>query len=273
MTARSEPYEGRAIKGFAGDLTAWRQQMGLTKADLAARLGYDASLVGQFEACKNIPSRDFAEDCDSFFHTPGSFVRHWEAIEEERGQELLPPGFPDFVTRECAATWMYVFEPAVLTGLFQTPDYARAVLEVSYGSEEIERLIETRMSRQRILVRKHPPQVVVVFEESAIRRMVGSAENMRTQYRRLIEIAELPNVTLYVIPASKGAHAGLPGAFTILGFAEDPEVVYTEGYLGGQFNEDRCSVQQYRLIFDLIRGAAMSADGSLGFLYDAVESL
>ncbi|WP_051468105.1 helix-turn-helix domain-containing protein [Actinomadura oligospora] len=273
MTASKEPYEGRAIRAFAGDLTAWRVQRGLNKVELAERLGYDASLIGQIEACKNIPSQKFAEDCDTFFSCAGSFARRWDQIEEERALHLLPPGFTDYMQREASATKLYLFEQNVITGIFQTPEYAQALLSIGRTQEEAEPLVAKRMARQQLLTRDRPPRIVVVFDEGAIRRMVGGREVMRQQYRRLIEIAKMPNVTLHIIPREKGAHAGLAGAFFILGFEKGPDVVYTEGHVGGYMTEHRPVVQEYQVRYDLIRGAALSADETLKLLYAALENL
>ncbi|MEV4254283.1 helix-turn-helix transcriptional regulator [Spirillospora sp. NPDC049652] len=273
MTASKEPYEGRAIRAFAGDLTAWRVQRGLNKVELAERLGYDASLIGQLEACRNIPSQKFAEDCDTFFSCAGSFARRWEEIEEERDLHLLPPGFPEFLKREAQASVMHLFEPTMITGLFQTPEYAYEIMKVSYGPAEAKKLVETRMSRSEILVRKKPPKIIAVFDEMAIRRCVGGAGVMRGQYERLMEIGEMYNVSLQVVPFSEGAYLGLLGAFSVLEFEGRPDLVYTEDYAGGFFTGTKTTVQEYRVSFDMIRGAAKSTTGTLSFLHEALEAL
>ncbi|MFC4911042.1 helix-turn-helix domain-containing protein [Actinomadura gamaensis] len=272
MTASREPYEGRAIKGFASDLTAWRKQMGLTKSELAARLGYDASLVGQVEACKNIPSRDFAEDCDSFFHAPGTFVRRWQEIGEERDLSLLPPGFQRFLRVESKATVRHIFEVNVITGLLQTPEYAYETVKPGYSSDEAEALVATRMARGKLLLQKSPPNVIVVLDESALRRRLGNDGVMRGQYRHLLDLAGLPNVTLHIVPADAGYYPGIMGPFYLLGFPDRPHMVYTEGHVGGNLTEHRPTVQQYQLNFDLIRGVALSARESLKLVREAWEA-
>lgn len=128
-----------------------------------------------------------------------------------------------------------------------------------------------RIDRQAILTRKTPVNIVAVFDEVAIRRAIGGPEVMRGQYRRLIEVDDLHNLTLHIIPSSAGAYAGIMGAFFILGFDDAPDLVYTEGHVGGQITEHRPTVQEYRLRYDLIKGAAMSADESRKLLRAALE--
>ncbi|MCW2862224.1 MAG: Helix-turn-helix protein [Actinoallomurus sp.] len=82
MVAQRDPYEFPAIRAFAAELAAWRGV--LSKVELAETLGYTPQLIGQLEAGKNIPSRKFAEDVDTYFTTNGLFVRLWKLITETR---------------------------------------------------------------------------------------------------------------------------------------------------------------------------------------------
>jgi hypothetical protein len=268
MVAQRDPYEFPAIRAFAAELAAWRGE--LSKVELAETLGYTPQLIGQLEAGKNIPSRKFAEDVDTYFTTNGLFVRLWKLITETRHLAAFPPGFPDFVALEAQASMMYVFEPSVITGLFQSRDYAYDVMKSGRSPEEIEQLVAKRMERQEILDRPRPPRIVAVFDELAIQRLIGGREVMRGQIERLVEVAEQPNITLQIVPKSKGSYAGLMGAFTIMGFDDAPDVVYIEGHIGGQLIADGAIVREYTLRYDLIRGAAISADESLKLLRESL---
>ncbi|WP_433184085.1 helix-turn-helix domain-containing protein [Actinoallomurus sp. CA-150999] len=273
MVARRDPYESPAIRAFAAELEVWRRMAGLSKAELAEALGYTPQLIGQLEAGKNVPSKKFAEDTDTYFDTNGVFVRLWKLINDTRHLAVLPPGFSDYVARETEASTMHVFESSTVKGIFQTPDYAYEVLKPGRAEDEIDQLVAKRMERQEILRRPRPPRVVAVFDEGVIRRMIGGSQVMRGQIGHLIEEASQPHVTLQVVPSSTGAYAGLPGAFTILGFDDGASLVYTEGHLGGQLTGDGATVREYARIYDLIRGAAISADDSLKLLRDVLESL
>ncbi|GAB3280744.1 hypothetical protein GCM10027589_07790 [Actinocorallia lasiicapitis] len=138
---------------------------------------------------------------------------------------------------------------------------------------EIETLVNKRIGRQGILVGDAAPRIVAIFDEMVIRRMIGGPEDMKEQITRVMEIAEMPNVTLHVVPTGRRAHAGLSGSFTMLRTVGAPEMVYTEGYVGGTITDHPPTVETFRLSFDLIRGAAMSADDSLELLRTALEGL
>ncbi|GAA4614147.1 helix-turn-helix transcriptional regulator [Actinoallomurus liliacearum] len=273
MVARRDPYESPAIRAFAAELEAWRCDAGLSKVELAETLGYTPQLIGQLEAGKNIPSKKFAEDTDTYFKTNGLYVRLWKLINDTRHLAALPPGFSDYVARESEASMMHVFEPNMVKGLFQTPEYAYEVLRSGRTEEETEQLVAKRMERQETLRRPAPPRVVAILDEGVIRRVISDPQVMRGQICRLIEEAGQPHVTLQIVPSSAGAYPGLMGAFTILGFDDTPDLVYTEGHVGGQVIADGATVREYALRYDLIRGAAMSADESLKLLHEVLESL
>ncbi|MFI0367777.1 helix-turn-helix domain-containing protein [Actinomadura sp. 1N219] len=271
MPAQKEPHDEPAIRAFADELTAWRELAGLTKSKLAEDLGYSSTWISQVETAKAVPSRDFAENLDTYFKTNGVFVRHWKRIQEHRRYAALPPGFPEYVRNEAIASTAYIFNPLVIHGLFQTPEYAHEVLKSGRDKEEIEPLVAERMQRQSILTRLHPPRIIAIFDEWVLRRVLGNAEVMRNQYRRLIEEAERYNISIQIVPSTAGAYGGLMGAFTILEFHKKPAIVYTEGHIGGHLTDSEATVQEYRIRFDLIRSAAKSADDSLKLLNDAVE--
>lgn len=271
MGAQKEPHDAPAVLAFAEEVTAWREHAGLKKVELAQVLGYTPQWISQIETAKTVPSKKFAEDLDTYFKTNGVFLRHWKRIQENRRYAALPPGFPEYVKHEAIATTMYFFDPMVIKGLFQVPEYAREVLKSGRDEEEIEIRVAERMQRQEILTRLHPPRIVAIFDEWVIRRIIGSQEVMQKQYRRLIEEAQRYNISIQFVPSTTGAYAGLPGTFTILECRNRPDLVYTEGHVSGHLTDHTATVQEYRLRYDLIRSAAMSADDSLKLLNDALE--
>ncbi|QXJ24396.1 helix-turn-helix domain-containing protein [Actinomadura graeca] len=271
MATRSEAYDAPAIRAFANEMTAWREDAGLTKTAFADLLGYTAQWICQVEGMKSIPSEKFALDVDTYFKTNGVFQRLWLLINDTRFLAVLPPGFAEFVQQEALASTLYTFDPLVIKGLFQAPEYARAVLKSGRSESETDALVTSRMERQQILTRANPPRVVAIFDEWAVRRIVGDQQVMRSQHRHLADQARLYNVSLQIVPMAAGAYAGLPGAFTILSFDDAPDAVYTEGHVSGHLTNHRATVQEYRRRYDLIRSAAMSADDSLELLNAALE--
>jgi hypothetical protein len=134
---------------------------------------------------------------------------------------------------EAAASVIRVYEVQFVHGLLQTPDYARAVIRIGYGSaraDEIARRVELRMSRKQLLSRPNAPHLWVVLDEGVLRRPIGGRDVMRGQIEALIGVVKQPNVTLQVVPFHVGGHSAAGGAFTLLRFPEQevPDLVYME---------------------------------------------
>lgn len=148
-------------------------------------------------------------------------------------RDAVPGWFTAYVSLETGARTLRTYEPHYVTGLLQTPDYARAVLRggLPNGSdEEIERRVDLRLHRQLLLKGADAPTLWVVMEEAVLHREVGGPEVMRDQIDRLLEVFELPHVSVDIVPFAAGAHVGACAPFTYFRFAEPelPDIVYSE---------------------------------------------
>ena len=164
--------------------------------------------------------------------------------------DVLPSWFQSYLGLETAAAMIRTYEVQFVPGLLQTREYARAVVRLGFEvatRDEIERRVEVRLARQRVLTRPDPTQLWVVIDEAALRRPIGGPEVMRAQLEALLEATLLPNVRLQVIPFHAGGHAAAGGAFTILRFPEPdlPDVVYTEQLVGAHYLDKRDDVETY----------------------------
>jgi transcriptional regulator with XRE-family HTH domain len=185
--------------------------------------------------------------------------------------DLLPGWFETYLGLESAAVSIRSFEIQFVPGLFQTEDYARAVTRLGHRAapaEEIERRVALRAKRQDLLTRPASPRVWAVIDEAVLRRPFGGATVMRAQFRRLIETAELPHVTLQVVPFDRGGHAAASGAFSILRFAEHdlPDVVYIEQLISAVYLDQRADIEHYLEVADQLSGEALHPADTLRFI-------
>lgn len=183
----------------------------------------------------------------------------WWAVYDD----VLPTGFDVYVGLEAEAAGLRVFEDQVVHGLLQTEDYARTVMTAVRRRQPlraIDRAVELRMQRQKVLTREDPLQLWCILDEPVISRMIGGREVMRAQLAHLLEVSQWPNVTLQVLPLASGVHPALNGPFCILEFPErsDPDVVYSEGVAGHAYLERESDVRICAEVFDLLRAAAAS---------------
>ncbi|HEX5405609.1 MAG TPA: DUF5753 domain-containing protein [Pseudonocardiaceae bacterium] len=177
---------------------------------------------------------------------------------------------------ELKATRITDFELALVPGLAQTPEYAYetlSALRVGDREEDIEAWVGLRMSRQAILARKHPPELHWILTELNLRQPIGGGKIMSRQVQHLAELAERPNITVNVIPATVAAHAGLEGQFVIMEFAVDPTVVYVEDKTTGLFLDDDAKVARYRLTVEKLTDVTLDAKASLRMLRSIATDL
>jgi transcriptional regulator with XRE-family HTH domain len=165
--------------------------------------------------------------------------------------DVLPSWFQTYVGLEEAASLIRSYEVQFVPGLLQTEDYARSVIvsgRPELRAEEVERRVNLRMERQKVLSRKnHPVQLWVVVDEALLRRPIGGTKVMRGQMQRLLELAEKPNITIQIMPFRFGGHAAEGGAFSILRFPETdlPDVVYVEQLVSALYLDKREHVDRY----------------------------
>jgi transcriptional regulator with XRE-family HTH domain len=169
--------------------------------------------------------------------------------------DVLPDWFQVYVGLEEAASLIRIYELQFVPGLLQTPEYARAVVQLGQRGapkEEIEHRVSLRVERQRVLTRRNPPRLWVVVDEAALRRPIGGPEVMRGQIERLIEVGKEPNVTIQVMPFRFGGHAAESGTFTLMRFPEFdlPDVVYIEQLTSAVYLDKREDVERYTEVIE-----------------------
>lgn len=273
MGSRREAYEAPAVQIFADELTAWRTQAELSKLEFAEKLGYTPQWIGQIEAAKNLPSEKFAQDLDTFFSTNGFFHRIWKRIVETRHRTILPPGFSHYVEREGEASQIRAFDVIMINGLVQTPSYARIVFEANHQPDVAEQLLKDRLKRQEVLVREDAPQAWFTIDEVALRRMIGGPEVMLEQLQFLLDFGQRPNVWIDVVPQDTGYYAGLGGSFILLSFADAPDVAYMEVAGQGMLIQDKQSVAEKAVRYNLLRGDALRVAESRSLIMKVMEEI
>jgi transcriptional regulator with XRE-family HTH domain len=174
--------------------------------------------------------------------------------------DVLPDWFETYVGLEQATSLIRSYELQFVPGLFQTEDYARAITILGHRAapaEEVERRVSLRLKRQQLLAGPQP-RVWSVIDESALRRPLGGRDTMRGQLRHLLEIAELPQVTLQLMPFDRGGHSAAGGSFAILRFAEPdlPDIVYIEQLTGALYLDRREEIDHYREVMNSLSAEA-----------------
>ncbi|HEX6967977.1 MAG TPA: helix-turn-helix transcriptional regulator [Micromonosporaceae bacterium] len=247
----------REAKGIGRDQAAWEiraseskiSRMELGRVSFKERDITDLlTLYGVTDEAERTALLALARDANS----PGWWHRY---------NDVLPHWFQSYLGLEEAASLIRTYEVQFVPGLLQTREYARAVVLLGHdraGTTEVERRVDLRIGRQRVLTRPTPPRLWAVVDEAALRRPIGGPAVMRRQIAHLIEISSLPNVRLQIVPFHAGGHAAAGGAFTILRFPEPdlPDIVYIEQLTSAIYLDKRDDVDQYAVAMEQVCIAA-----------------
>ncbi|MGH8793289.1 MAG: helix-turn-helix domain-containing protein [Stackebrandtia sp.] len=236
-----------------------REAQGVTRADAGWEIRASESKISRLELGRvSFKERD-VEDLLSLYNVDDDDERQQLLVLAREANtpgwwhrfgDVLPSWFQSYLGLEATAALIRTYELQFVPGLLQTKEYARAVVLLGYGHispQEVERRVELRASRQKLLKRAEPAKLWAVVDESALRRPLGGRAVMRAQLKHLLEQAKRPNVRLQVIPFHSGGHSAAGGAFTVLRFPDQelPDVVYIEHLNSALYLDKRDDVDLY----------------------------
>ncbi|SFC83745.1 helix-turn-helix domain-containing protein [Streptomyces aidingensis] len=184
---------------------------------------------------------------------------------------VLIDTYRDYIELEAMAEGVRTFQAQLVPGLLQTAEYSRAVTVASKAwqtPDEIERFVQVRMARQKRLRAETPLSVWAVLAEGVLHQRVGGPAVMRGQLEHLLDLAQLPHITVQVLPFTRGAHSGMFGPYVVLSFpqAAAMDVVLTETPIGQFWQEREPEVARYQALFDDARTSALPPTESLALI-------
>ena len=255
-------------------LRSLRLSADMTIEQVAGRLLCSPSKVSRMETGSRSPTpRDVRDLCDLYDVADAQRQDLMELARESRQQgwwQSYDLPYATFVGLEAEATSIDIFDAGVVPGLLQTPGYARALIQgvaAEPSPELIERGIAVRVTRQRLLIQDAPPQLRVIFDEGALRRVVGGASIMKAQLDHLVEVSSLPHVAIQVIPFRAGAYPAVDSSFTLLELPSPiPGLVYAEGLFGYIYLERPQDVERYRRAFQDTQSIAATEPESIALI-------
>jgi transcriptional regulator with XRE-family HTH domain len=260
---------------LAAELRRLREASALTLEEAAERLGWSKTKLSRIE---NVLRRVDVPEVEGLLELYGVAGERYEALIKftaTAGQrdwwdtEQLRTDYATYIGLEAEAEALSCYSMGVIHGLLQTEEYAQHVIQAALmriqPPSAVGRRVAVRAARQAVLTeRDEPLRFWSIIDEAVLNREIGGKEVMRAQYEQLLELAELPNVTLQVMPAAVGAHPGTAGSFSILHFPEQyfPDVVYVESMTGALYIEDESHVHTHTLAFEQLQATALNPDDS-----------
>jgi transcriptional regulator with XRE-family HTH domain len=180
------------------------------------------------------------------------------------------PVVPAHAGLEDTVTALRMYAALLVPGLLQTRAYASAVIRALHqdlDADQLERWVELRMNRQRLLSRDDSPTLWAILDEAVLHRPIGGHSTLVAQLEHLLDLASLPNVVVQVLPFALSGYAA-EGTFSILRFAEPelPDLVYQEHLTAAVYLDKRSEVESYSRVMDRVAVDALTPDETRQYL-------
>ena len=223
---------------------------------LADHLGFERTVIAKVEAGERVPSDPvltaWAKACNID-------TEHYQRLADlaRTSDGPVPAWFEYWLERERAAHMLRYWQPIIVPAMFETAEYRRAVVMAAGNDlERADELVAATLDRQSVLQGADPAEVVAVLHEMVLHRLIGSAVIMHDQLIHLADLSERPNLSIHVVPAGIGAHAGLGGALNLASGDGGPDVLHMDGTPEGTTTETRSLVRKAAIAFERLRHAA-----------------
>lgn len=257
---------GVAVVATVGrQLKLRREAAGMRAAEFGAAVGYGEDLVYKIEGGKRIPRPEYLDKADEVLGAGGLL----SAMKEDVKRVRYPKKVRDLAKLEAQAVEIGVYVCHSISGLLQTPEHARALIEAAqppYSQDEVERMVAARMARRSVYERDPAPALSFVLEEAPLRRPLGGTMVWRQQLERLLEVGRMRNVTLQVMPTHCEVHSGMDGKIELLKFADGTAVGRSDGAFNGRPVSALRQLRILELRYGTIRAQALPPRESLAFI-------
>ncbi|WP_331445268.1 helix-turn-helix transcriptional regulator [Streptomyces xanthochromogenes] len=247
----------------------FRARKGWTQEELGDQIGFSAAAVSAMETLAQPASDDMLVELERVL---GDGLDIFEDARVPVRLEKYPVQFQDYALLEQTAVVLRLYAMLVIHGLFQTEEYARALIGGGYPplpEQRVEELVEARLARKALFDRVPVAHIEIVVEESVLRRVIGGPETMRGQLLYLAECSRRRNVTLQVLPMDTGAsgeYAGARGELNLVETTTHDHLVYLEVQDESVLLSDPPKVSTYAQRYAKIRAQALDPRASLGLI-------
>ena len=287
MPAANNPTARRRRLGV--ELRRLRENVGMTGEEAAERMAWSGSKLSRIERGQVATNSDDVRDLLELYSVADGVLRTTlvTLARESRRRgwwhvygDVMPERFEVYLGLEPEAAALRFYQAQIVPGLFQTEDYARALLQAHpapVDPEEIDRRAELRIRRRDMIFSGQSPHVWVVLDEAVLHRPVGGPAVMADQIGHLLEAGQRTEVTLQIAPFGVGAHSGLDGSFDILEFPESdihtPKLVHLENLTSSLYIEKAKEVRFYTVAFEHLRTSALHPDRTREVLADLQQRM
>lgn len=245
-------------------LARWRKQRKMSGHALGKLVGLSQATVSRLEnGVSSLDPQDVRRIAEAL-ELPAAEIDRLVANAEHPSDQLVDwqatepdlPARQQFVRQlETLGREVRTFQPAVVVGLLQTSEYARALLtpvetelaedQLAASALAVSEAVSARMQRSQALYDRSR-RFIFIMAETVLRNRVCAPVDMIGQIARLREVAELPNVSVRIIPEDARWPTAPYHGFEIMG----EKSVLVDLFNTSLFSRGRRTVRNYRRVFD-----------------------
>ncbi|MFE9169386.1 helix-turn-helix domain-containing protein [Streptomyces kebangsaanensis] len=242
-----------------------REAAGMRVTEFSAAVGYGDDLIYKIESGKRIPRPEYLDAADVALGAGGLV----SAMQEDLKKVRYPKKVRDLAQLEARAVELQLYNPLTVHGLLQTPEYTRALFQMrrpAYAADDVERGVSARMARKTVFERDPAPELSFIQDEWTLRRRLGGRMVVRRQLEHLLEVGQLRNVEIQVMPMDREEHAGVDGGIEVLKFEDGTAVGRSPGVANGRPVSDLRQLRLLELRYGIIRAQALTPRESTAFI-------
>ncbi|BFO21801.1 hypothetical protein SHKM778_81890 [Streptomyces sp. KM77-8] len=159
----------------------------------------------------------------------------------------------------------------------QTEEYSRALFSYvnpEFPEDEVERWVEHRMRRKVIIERADPVAYEAVVHEGALRIRVGDRSAARRQLARVLDMSEISQVSVRVIPFDVDGFGGAGSVMVYAGsVVPELDTVVRDGPNGPVFIDAEAQLNRYRTLFRRVEAVSLDPERSRDFIHGLTKEL
>ncbi|MEV0698801.1 helix-turn-helix transcriptional regulator [Saccharopolyspora sp. NPDC050389] len=257
-------------RALAAELRAARKARKLSQGQIADQIGWSVAKVSRVETAKTGITEADVSALLAVLRVKGKDREHLLKMARELDQpawwELhsgLPSQLRALIDAEQRAARITNVAPTLIPGLLQTRGYTRAVYEAAQlETADVDAGIGIRQTRQGVLEKSDPVDLIAFVDESVLSRPVGGHAVAGEQLRYLIKLSDRPHITIRVLPLGLGVHTGLDGNFSVFELPRAQVTVHIEARHAGVFLSEPGDVAPFKKTLDRLAQVALNAKDS-----------
>lgn len=261
-------------------LAGWRDERVISLVEAGLRVGFSSAKLSMMEnaiqpsAVVDVMALGYVYKVPTpewqFLMSQAQHAADLRAVRQPQANIFDPA--EDFPLLVADATRLRTFATDTVPAIFQLADYTTATTQRDDPAKaaQLERVRETWATRSSGY---DPLAVEAVFPEAVLRQVVGGRRVLKAQLLHLMEVSELPEVSIRVVPHSAGAYPAMGCPFTWLSFPhrQHNDVVYTATFLRSEYVENHNQVERVAERFSALQTFALDEGESLELIAESAS--